>query len=223
MQQANKKVVRRQARTKIPGKDAPGRQPHLCPVRGKVARATSRVMSGRSRLPPAENIWSAAVISSGCRRPTTLRRFCRICSMSPLTGAMTSLMETALLGTAMLPSMDRDAKSDRALVASAKGENTRRGTAVLPLCTGRGVSSSLSLEPRACAVILCSWRCCSCWCLGLLQSELQPLRRPCGRQRPVWHSADSIFVECASIMPSQAHEGSCGKETKPRVAYQVHR
>jgi len=60
---------------------------YLSPESSAVALATRNTMAGRSFLPPAPNICSAAASSRGLRLPTMLRRFSAICSMSSLTGA----------------------------------------------------------------------------------------------------------------------------------------
>lgn len=57
-----------------------------------VARETRKTSMGRSFLPPAPKICSAAASSMGCLLPTTFLRLVFIWSMSALTGATTSLI-----------------------------------------------------------------------------------------------------------------------------------
>lgn len=60
---------------------------HCMPAMCAVARATRNTIIGRSFLPPAPNIWSAAAMSIGDLSPTICLRLEFICTMSSATGA----------------------------------------------------------------------------------------------------------------------------------------
>ena len=69
-------------------------QPHLSPASAAVALATRNTIMGRSCLPPAPKIWSAAACSAGSRSPAMDRRLAFICCMSATTGAAMAAMLT---------------------------------------------------------------------------------------------------------------------------------
>lgn len=91
---------------------------------------------GRSFLPPAPKIWSAAASNIGWRSPTTLRRLAFIVAMSALTGATISSSSCAGVG--------RSRRGSAAAAAAAAGGGPPASALRLGTTTRAGHRAPLS-------------------------------------------------------------------------------
>jgi hypothetical protein len=119
-----------------------------------VARATRKHSTGRSFLPPAPKICSAAAMSMGWREPTMLIKFAFICVMSSRTGAvMASMLASSCTsdGICCAPgAAGRRSRSDSDAEAEVPG-GTKMALARRPAplaCAAAASARPLSPAPR---------------------------------------------------------------------------
>lgn len=125
---------------------------------------------GRSFLPPAPNIWSAAAMSIGDLSPTMCLRLWFICSMSAATGAPIWLMRSA---------------GCRRGSCRGTGAGCRAGTAAAPGASDRGGVSTEQCAWRELLGVACHgenvWSGCPKLVGVLLASVRLPMLLLCGQ------------------------------------------
>ena len=109
-----------------------------------MARATRKHNTGRSFLPPAPNICSAAAISIGDLLPTMDSKFLDRPAMSSATGAVMAVM--LALSSASISAVGRALASDAGAEASAELRPESRGTKMAP--ARRSPAAAARCKPR---------------------------------------------------------------------------